>query len=89
MQWGGIKWLGKGVDEIGIREDTGETVIKIDKRYFRPSEVDTLLGNPKKAYEKLGWRPLTNLDDMIQEMIKHDDLEAKKQSLMNSSVVVN
>ena len=89
LKWGGIKWLGKGIDEIGIREDTGETVIKIDKRYFRPSEVDSLLGNPQKAYEKLGWRPLTNLDDMIQEMIKHDDLETKKQSLMNSSVVVN
>ena len=89
LKWGGIKWLGKGVDEIGIREDTGETVIKIDKRYFRPSEVDTLLGNPQKAYEKLGWRPLTSLDDMIQEMIKHDDLEAKKQSVMHSSVEVN
>ena len=85
LNWDGIKWIGEGINEVGIREDTGDTVIKIDKRYFRPSEVDSLLGNPDKAYEKLGWRPSTNLDAMIKEMIQHDELEAKHQSLKKSS----
>ncbi len=91
LKWGGIKWIGEGIEEIGIRKDTDQTVIKIDKRYYRPSEVDSLLGNPQKAYEKLGWKPSTSLDDMIEEMIRHDELEAKQKSLSlkNSKIKVN
>ena len=65
-------WEGKGIDEIGIRPDTNEIVIKIDKRYFRPSEVDSLLGNPVKAKNKLNWEPRTNLNELVREMIQHD-----------------
>ena len=67
-----IIWKGKGIDEIGIRPDTNEIVIKIDKRYFRPSEVDSLLGNPVKAKNKLNWEPRTNLNELVREMIQHD-----------------
>ncbi len=67
-----IIWEGKGIDEIGIRADTNKIVIKIDERYFRPSEVDSLLGNPIKAKNKLNWEPSTNLNDLVREMIKHD-----------------
>ena len=67
-----IIWEGQGIDEIGIRPDTKEIVIKIDKRYFRPSEVDSLLGDPMKAKNKLNWEPKTNLHKLVKEMIEHD-----------------
>ena len=79
LNWGGIDWIGEGINEIGNRKDTGETVIKIDPKYFRPTEVDSLIGNPQKAYEKLGWEPSTNLNEMIKEMIETDNFEAKRQ----------
>ena len=75
----GILWKGKGIDEIGIREDTNEVVVRIDKRYFRPTEVDQLLGNPEKARIKLGWEPKTNLEELINEMIEFDKKEAQKE----------
>ena len=62
--WGSIIWSGQGVDEVGRRADTGDIVIRIDPRYFRPSEVDTLLGNPRKAQEKLSWTPTTHLRNL-------------------------
>ena len=68
----GIIWKGYGVNEVGIRADTEEVVIKVDKRYFRPSEVDTLLGDPTKAKEKLNWQPKTNLETLVSEMIDYD-----------------
>ena len=77
-----ILWEGKGVNEIGRRADTKEIVIKIDQRYFRPSEVDELLGDSSKAYQKLGWEPKTNLEDLIKEMTKHDLKEAGKEKLL-------
>ena len=76
--WEGIKWEGCGVDEIGRRKDNNEVVIKIDPKYYRPAEVQTLLGNPGYAKERLGWTPTTTLEEMVTEMIETDDLEAKK-----------
>ena len=72
LGWGGIIWEGKGLDEVGRRMDTGKVVIRIDKRYFRPSEVSSLLGDPSKAINKLGWKPSTSLEELVSEMIEHD-----------------
>ncbi len=72
LGWGGILWEGKGLNEVGKRADTGEIVIRIDKRYFRPSEVNSLLGDPSKAIRKLGWKPSTSLEELVSEMIEHD-----------------
>ncbi len=78
----GIIWEGKGINEIGIRADTGKVVIRIDPRYFRPCEVETLLGDPKKALNDLNWKAKTSLEELIDEMIKEDILMAKKEILM-------
>ncbi len=75
--WGGILWEGKGLDEIGRRKDNGKVVIKVDSRYFRPTEVDNLLGNSDKAKKKLGWEPKTNIKQLIYEMIQNDVKETK------------
>ena len=79
----GIIWKGKDLDEIGIRADNGKTVIKIDSRYFRPCEVDTLLGDPTKASKELGWRASTKLEDLVKEMVKEDLASAKKEVLIS------
>ena len=79
----GILWEGEGINEVGKRADTGEIVIRIDPRYFRPTEVQTLLGDPIKAKEKLGWEPSISLEEMIKEMIDNDIKESKKDSLLN------
>ena len=75
--WGGILWEGKGLEEIGRRKDNGKVVIKVDSRYFRPTEVDNLLGNSDKAKKKLGWEPKTNIKQLIYEMIQNDVKETK------------
>ncbi|MDO6351084.1 GDP-mannose 4,6-dehydratase [Synechococcus sp. YX-04-1] len=77
-----IVWEGKGMDEVGRRADTGEIVIRIDPRYFRPAEVSTLLGDPSKAREILGWSPRTTLEQLVEEMITHDQLEAEKEAVL-------
>ena len=68
-----IIWEGKGINEIGRRNDTGEVVIKVDSRYFRPTEVNHLLGNAEKAKNKLGWEAKTSLEEMIAEMVEEDE----------------
>jgi GDPmannose 4,6-dehydratase len=75
-----IRWEGTGIDEIGYWND--QAVIKIDPRYFRPTEVETLLGDPTKAKQKLGWVPEITLDQMIEEMAAADLAEAKKHALL-------
>ncbi|MBO8244197.1 GDP-mannose 4,6-dehydratase [Prochlorococcus marinus XMU1411] len=77
-----IIWEGEGINEIGKRADNGEIVIKVDPKYFRPTEVDQLMGNPKKAYEILGWVPETSLEELVKEMIAFDKEEALKESLL-------
>jgi GDPmannose 4,6-dehydratase len=67
-----ITWQGEGVDEIGIDAASGETLISIDPRYFRPTEVEFLLGDPTKAREKLGWQATTTLEEMVREMVDVD-----------------
>ena len=77
-----IIWENKGIKEIGKRADTGEIVIRVDPRYFRPTEVDKLKGDPSKAFKKLGWKNKTTLEELVKEMINHDKQEALKESVL-------
>ena len=78
----GIIWEGEGNNEIGKRADTNETVIKVDPRYFRPTEVDELLGDASKGFQKLGWIPEITLEEMIEEMIEFDKNKALEESTL-------
>ena len=88
-----LRWQGEGVNEVGYwtnpplpqgegRGEGARCIIKIDPRYFRPTEVETLLGDPTKAKEKLGWVPEITLDEMVQEMVASDLADAKKHALI-------
>ena len=84
LGWGsqknkGIEWEGSGIDEIGRREDNGQIVIRIDKRYYRPTEVDELCGDSTRAKNELGWQPKITLEQMIAEMIQEDLKIANKE----------
>ncbi len=80
-----IIWEGQGKDEIGRRADTGDIVIKIDPRYYRPTEVDELLGDISKARRELGWSPKTSLEELVEEMINYDLNEARKELILKKS----
>jgi len=67
-----IKWKGEGINEIGYDEKTGRELVSIDERYFRPAEVEQLLGDPSKAKEKLGWTAKTDIYDLLKEMVEYD-----------------
>ena len=89
-----LEWRGKGVEEKGIVASVsgsaagavkvGQTIVEVDPKYFRPAEVETLLGNPEKARIKLGWEPTTSLASMVQEMVAHDLQEARRHALLKS-----
>ena len=81
LGWGALQWEGEGLDEVG-RRSNGEIVVRIDPRYFRPAEVETLLGDARKAYEKLGWTPTTTLEELVAEMVDADREEARKEALL-------
>ena len=86
----GIIWEGEGINEIGRRADNGKVVIKIDPRYFRPCEVETLLGDPSKALKELGWNAKTTLEELVNEMIQEDLSLARKEVLiLNKGFNVN
>ena len=76
-----IQWKGGGIDEIGIDASTGNTIVSVDARYFRPTEVETLLGDATKAKEKLGWEPKISFDEMVKEMTAADLKEAEKEKM--------
>ena len=82
LGWGSMEWDGEGTAEIGRRGDTGEVVVRIDPRYYRPAEVETLLGDPSKAKDKLGWTPKTTLEELVAEMVAADVEEAKKEAYL-------
>ena len=67
-----IEWSGKGVEEVGIDANTGVELVRVDPRYFRPTEVEQLLGDPSKAREKLGWRHKTSFKELVTEMVESD-----------------
>ncbi len=92
-----IQWSGSGVDEVGIvssidadvSSDTaltpGQQIVAVDKRYFRPTEVETLLGDPTKAREQLGWEPQISFEEMVQEMVQKDMEIARRDKLCADS----
>ena len=79
-----LEWSGSGVDETGRDVKSGNILVSIDPAYFRPTEVDLLIGDASKAREKLGWQPTCDLQQMIEEMIKADLEEARKDQLLQS-----
>jgi GDPmannose 4,6-dehydratase len=89
----GIKltWTGAGADEVGTvasitgkqaKCKVGDVIVKVDPRYYRPTEVETLLGDPTKAKEKLGWVPTTTLKELVAEMVQADFTSAKRDALV-------
>lgn len=76
-----IEWSGEGVDEKGHDKDTGRVLVEVDKRYFRPTEVETLLGDPTKAREILGWAPKVTFKQLVSEMVTEDLREAERDQL--------
>jgi GDPmannose 4,6-dehydratase len=70
-----IVWKGADGDEKGMDRDSGKVLIEVDPRYFRPTEVEALIGDPRKAHNKLGWRHRVTFDELVQDMVK-SDLEA-------------
>tara|TARA_A100001388_G_scaffold265216_1_gene237198 strand:+ start:59 stop:1222 length:1164 start_codon:yes stop_codon:yes gene_type:complete len=77
-----IIWEGSGLNEIGRRADTNEIVVRVDERYFRPAEVEQLLGDSSKARKNLGWFPKISLEELIEEMINKDREEAQKKAFL-------
>lgn len=76
-----IRWEGEGVDEKGVDRTTGKTIVAVDPRYFRPTEVETLLGDPTKAKTNLGWEPKISFEELVKEMALADLDEAKKDKV--------
>ena len=83
-----IIWEGKGLEEVGRRADTKEIVIRKDPRYFRPSEVNNLLGDPEKARKLLGWNPKYTLEEIISEMVQEDLIEGRKELILKRNLSV-
>jgi len=79
-----LGWSGRGVDEVGRDTKTGNTVVSVDPTYFRPTEVDLLIGDASKARKKLNWKPIIDLQQMIEEMIASDLEEARKDQHLQS-----
>jgi GDPmannose 4,6-dehydratase len=67
-----IEWRGTGLDETGVDGKSGKALVRIDPVYFRPTEVDLLIGDASKAREKLGWKPKTTFADLVKEMVAGD-----------------
>ena len=67
-----IEWRGEGLDEVGVDKITGDILVSVDPRYFRPAEVELLWGDPSRAKEVLNWSPKYNFDTLVQEMVEYD-----------------
>ena len=78
-----IRWEGTGLGERGYDSETGDLIVSVDSRYFRPTEVDSLLGDPTKARDKLGWKPKITFKEMVHEMMENEINVAKRDSLVN------
>mgnify|MGYP001343931249 CR=1 FL=1 len=77
-----LDWVGEGMKEKGYDSDSGDLIVAVDERHFRPTEVETLLGDPSKAKEKLGWEPKIALEQLIDEMMEHDLNIARRDQLI-------
>jgi GDPmannose 4,6-dehydratase len=78
-----IAWKGQGVEEVGIDAKSGQVLVAIDPRYFRPTEVDELLGDASKAHQKLGWRHKTTFKELVAEMVASDRNAIRQESQRN------
>ena len=78
-----IAWQGEGLDEIGIEKKSGKTIVRVDPRYFRPTEVETLLGDPAKAKQELGWEPNITFEQLVQEMVVEDLKLAERDQIVS------
>jgi len=76
-----IRWAGQGKEEKGT-DPSGKCIVAVDPRYFRPTEVETLLGDPTKAKEKLGWTPKISFDELVSEMVREDLKSAERDELI-------
>ena len=79
-----IEWKGTGIDEKGYDTASGKCLVEVDPRYFRPTEVETLLGDPSKAKEKLGWTPKTTFAELVAEMVREDLKDAERDALCHN-----
>ena len=87
-----IRWEGEGVEEKGIVDSvtghdfpavqTGNVIVRVDPKYYRPTEVETLLGDPSRAHQKLGWTSRMTIDQIVTEMVAHDLEQAKRHALL-------
>lgn len=77
-----LQWQGKGVDEKGVDKKTGKVLVEIDPRYFRPAEVESLLGDASKAREKLGWEPKISFPELVKEMLQSDLEQARREAYL-------
>jgi len=85
-----LDWAGKGIDEKGIDRATGRVLVEIDPRYFRPAEVDLLVGDPSKAITKLGWKPVVTLPELVKMMVQADlEKAAREVHLKNGGFTVS
>src|SRR3954465_4457163 len=75
-----IEWRGTGVEETGVDKKSGKTVVRIDPQYFRPTEVDELIGDASKARAKLGWKPKTSFAELVREMVAGDRASARREA---------
>src|SRR5258708_9081746 len=82
-----IEWRGKGVEETGVDRKSGKTVVRVDPTYFRPTEVDELIGDASKARQKLGWKPKTSFAQLVREMVA-GDLEIARREVANGKNAV-
>jgi GDPmannose 4,6-dehydratase len=80
-----IVWKGEGIDEKGFDEATDRVLIEVDPAYFRPTEVELLLGDSTKAKQKLGWEPQLSLEELVDDMMEHDLADAKRENLLKSN----
>lgn len=80
-----LAWEGEGVQERAIDDSNGKEIVRVDPRYFRPTEVDSLLGNPVKAERLLGWKATTSFSELVEEMTDFDLKEAERDALLRSS----
>jgi GDPmannose 4,6-dehydratase len=76
-----VRWEGKGVDEKGYDVASGKCIVQVDPRYFRPTDVEALLGDPTKAYQKLGWKPRITFHELVSEMVREDLKSAQRDEL--------
>jgi len=78
-----LEWRGRGPEEVGVNRHTGQTLVRIDPRYLRPTEVDTLLGDASRARAELGWAPRVGFDELVREMVESDLALARRDALVS------